>query len=115
VSPRAITPGIKHTNMKSRITVEVDFDNGNNPVIQIFSQSSTDVRDNLIRAFYQKLGSSSWCKIYFKHHYFDHEQPENDFKRIIIEPIPESDLRKEAEIMLEQFRVRDEYDKQLPK
>lgn len=38
--------------------------------------------------------------------------PELDFKRIHITPIPETELRKEAEIMLEQARVRDEYDKQ---
>ena len=98
--------------MKSRITIEVDFENENTPIIQIFSQSTYDVRDKLIHAFFEKLGSSSWCQIYFKDHHYDREQPENDFKRVIITPIPESDLRKHAEVMLEQARVREQYDRQ---
>lgn len=97
--------------MKSRITIEVDFGDANNPTIQILSKSSDDVRDKLIHFFYEKLGSSSWCKILFKQHYFDQSNSENDFKRVFITPIPEKDLRKEAEIMLEQARVREEYDK----
>lgn len=99
--------------MKSRITIEVDFENGNNPSIQILSKDSADVRDNLIKAFYQKLGSSSWCKIEFRQHYSDHANPENDFKRIFITPIPESELKSEAEIMLEQHRLRVEFDVKL--
>lgn len=91
--------------MKSRITIEVDFDNGNEPTIQILSKNSEDVRDNLIKSFYQKLGSSSWCKIVFSQHHFDPIFPEHDFKRIFITPIAEQDLKKEAEIMLEQVRV----------
>jgi len=94
--------------MKSRITIEVDFDNGNQPVIQILSRVSDDVRDNLIKSFYQKLGGSSWCKIIF--------MPENfttdfDFsgKKILITPIPDSELKTEAEIMLEQFKLREDW------
>lgn len=99
--------------MKSRITIEVDFDNANEPVLQIISRDSDDVRDNLIRAFYQKLGSSSWCKIIFTQHYNDVSNPENDFKRITITPITEKKLKDEADIMLEQFRVSDEWEKKV--
>lgn len=99
--------------MKSRITIEVDFEDGNQPTIQILSKNSDDVRDNLIKSFYQKLGSSSWCKIIFKQHHFDPVEPEHDFKRIFISPITEQDLKKEAEIMLEQFRVREDWENKL--
>lgn len=95
--------------MKSRITIEVDFENGNEPIIQIVSRHSDDVRDNLIKAFYQKLGGSSWCRIVFGSHMTDPDQPDRDIKRIKISPIPSSDLRKESAIMLEQARVEEEY------
>ena len=52
--------------MKSRITIEVDFENGNMPVIQVLQQNSDDVRDNLIKSFLQSLQHSSrWCKIQY--------------------------------------------------
>lgn len=111
--------------MKSRITIEVDFDNGNQPVIQILSRSSDDIRDNLIQAFYQKLQGSSWCKIVFRQDVPDETLPTAEggfiegtiqgFKRIFITPIPELELKKEADIMLEQFRLRKEFDKKVPK
>lgn len=98
--------------MKSRITVEIDYDNNNQPVIQIISRNSDDVRDGLIKAFYQKLGGSSWCKIRFVHDEGGYaypmeagEQYVEGFKRIHITPIPDSELAKEAEIILEQDRV----------
>lgn len=102
--------------MKSRITVEVDYDNNNQPVIQILSRNSDDVRDGLIKAFYQKLGSSSWCKIEFKQDIQDSTMVTEGgffegFKRILITPIQEKDLKKEAEIMLEQDRVYSEWAK----
>lgn len=52
--------------MKSRITIEVDFDNGQ-PYIKILEQkNSDDVRDKLITFFRQRLGGeSSWCYIGF--------------------------------------------------
>jgi len=50
--------------MKSRITIEVDFDNGNMPVIQILATNSDDVRDRLISNFLQSLSHTSrWCRI----------------------------------------------------
>lgn len=52
--------------MKSRITIEVNFDEGNLPVIQVLSQSSDDVRDKLIQSFLQSLQHTSrWCKIVY--------------------------------------------------
>jgi len=61
-----LRPVLKHTNMKSRITIEVNFDENNLPVIQILSQNSDDVRDKLIQSFLQSLQHTSrWCKILY--------------------------------------------------
>ena len=52
--------------MKSRITIEVNFDENNLPVIQVLSQHSDDVRDKLISSFLQSLQHTSrWCKIIY--------------------------------------------------
>lgn len=106
--------------MKSRITIEVDFQNGNEPTIQILSRNSDDVRDNLIKSFYQKLGNSCWCKIWFEQDYWHENNPndERSFKRIYITPIPVNELKTHADIMLEQHRINKEYEnniKALPK
>lgn len=106
-----LRPVLKHRIMKSRITIEVDFDNGNEPVIQIVSRHSDDIRDNLIRAFYQKLGGSSWCKIIFKQDEQDPDQLDRSVKRIFITPITQEQLKEEAGIMLEQHRLQKEFDK----
>lgn len=94
--------------MKSRITIDVDFENGNQPIIQIVSKKSDDVRDNLIQSFYQTLRGSSWCNIKFVQDIMD-EDPERAFKRIYITPIPEDNLKEQAEIMLEQHRLNQEW------
>lgn len=105
--------------MKSRITIEIDFDNNNEPVIQILSRNSDDVRDNLIKSFYQKLGNSSWCKIIFKQHIMDETLPTSaggfvqgtieGFKRIFITPIPPEELSNEAQIMSEQAKINKQF------
>lgn len=101
--------------MKSRITVEIDYDNNNQPIIQILARNSEDIRDGLIKSFYQTLGGSSWCKILFRQDELgmigSDGQYHDGFKRIFITPIPDRDLKKEAEVMLEQHRVNDEWAK----
>lgn len=53
--------------MNSRITIEVDYEDNNNPVIQILSRESSDVRDGLIKSFLENLGHTSrWGKIIYK-------------------------------------------------
>ncbi len=49
--------------MLSKITIEVDFDNQNTPVLQIISRTSDDVRDKLLKNFIEILGGNQWCKI----------------------------------------------------
>lgn len=89
--------------MKSRITIEVDFENGNEPVIQLLQYpDSTDVRDNLLKHFCQQLGGSSWCKIMWK-------GSPGDFNRIHISPINPNQLKGESAIMLEQHEVHQKW------
>lgn len=99
--------------MKSRITIEVDFDNGNTPVIQILQASSDDVRDKLIKSFTECLGGSSWCQIRWvsggnplleKDGHFE-------YSRIFITPINKKELKEQSEIMLEQYRLNSEFKK----
>ena len=84
--------------MKSRITIEVDFNNGNTPVIQILQAVSDDVRDSLIKSFAEMQGGSSWCQL----KYVD---TNDNFNRIYITPIGENQLKEQAEIILEQDRL----------
>lgn len=44
--------------MKSRITIEMDFDSLE-PVIQVDTRASDDVRDKLIQVFFEKLKGES--------------------------------------------------------
>lgn len=54
--------------MKSKITVEIDFENGNRPVIQVHERNSDDVRDKLIDSVFQQLAHHSrWFRVEFKH------------------------------------------------
>ena len=53
--------------MYSRITIEIDFDKGNLPVIAISQQSSDDVRDKVLSQFLQSLQHTSrWLRIEYK-------------------------------------------------
>ena len=92
--------------MKSRITIEVDFNNRNKPIIQIVSRHSDDIRDNLIKAFYQSLQGSSWCRVRFEQHYDNPKNPEENFHRILITPIQFDEIGSEGEQMLEQMKRR---------
>lgn len=94
--------------MKSRITIEVDFDNGK-PYIKVAEDFSTDdVRDKLISFFRQQLGStSSWCRVEF-HPY--HDKAEQN--RWIIKPITPDELKDQAVIMSEQARLITDVPKQ---
>lgn len=89
--------------MKSRITIEVDFDNGNMPVIQILQYpDSNDVRDNLLKHFCQQFGGSSWCKIAWN-------GSSDEFNRIYISPICPNQLKEESAIMLEQHEIHQKW------
>lgn len=89
--------------MQSKITIEVDFENGNEPVIQIISRQSDDIRDKLIRFFIERLGhSSSWCKIYCTTTY---EGEVDRFQKWKISPIKPEQFSEEANAMLIQDKL----------
>ena len=53
--------------MRSRITIEIDFDKNNLPVIAIAQESSDDVRDKILSQFLQSLQHTSrWLRIEYK-------------------------------------------------
>lgn len=50
--------------MKSRVTIDVDFDN--QPVLKIEYVPSEDVRDKLVKKFLESFGGESrWAEFYF--------------------------------------------------
>jgi hypothetical protein len=67
VSREQLRPVIKYTFMKSRITIEVDFDKNNQPVIQVIRRPSDDTRDSLLGNFFEQAGySSRWIRVEYK-------------------------------------------------
>ncbi len=49
--------------MKSRITIDVDYDN--QPIIKIEYQHSEDVRDKLVKRFMESFGTQSYFATFF--------------------------------------------------
>lgn len=83
--------------MKSRITIEVDFDN-NTPVIQIDKKWSEDVRDKILNEFFKKLGySSSWFRLLSIY-----TNDEAEMWHII--PIQPKELPEQSELIQERLR-----------
>ncbi len=86
--------------MQSRITIEVDFENGNRPVIQILSAASDDVRDNLVSSFLQSLQHTSrWATFEYKGPY-ERSSADGVKQRWFIKPIaPMEELDNEMNLM----------------
>ena len=81
--------------MKSRISIEVDFERKNLPIIQILKQDSEDVRDKLVSNFLQSLQHASrWCKIDYIG-----EGNEPTQARWHISPLTLEDLLEEVKLM----------------
>lgn len=56
--------------MESKITIELDFNRNNIPVIQVIRKTSDDVRDGIVGNFIQHLDHGSisrWLKIEYKY------------------------------------------------
>ena len=107
---------IKHIKMKSKITIEVDFDNNNLPVIQILSQDSDDVRDRLIKSFLQSLQHTSrWCKITYCGEASTFEDATVNKQRWRISPITPNELGSEIQLMQAELKcLKDEEESQMP-
>ena len=87
--------------MLSRITIDMDFANGNIPCIQILQESSDDVRDKLLSQFLQSLmHTSRWCKI-------EYIGKEKIGHRWSITPITPYDLHSEMKLMGATIREND--------
>ena len=95
--------------MKSRITIEVDFNNGNAPVIQILQANSDDVRDNLLKNFCEQVGGSSWLKIKWMDGVSNADPNSLMFNRIFITPIKPENFQKEITIMQEQDKLNRDF------
>lgn len=78
--------------MKSKITIEVDFDQNNTPYIRLLvDKNSDDVRDKLLRAFLEKLGHESvFGKIVCKS-----DATEENVQRWGIYPMPAERIEEE--------------------
>ena len=94
---------LKHAKMKSRITIEVNFEEGNLPVIQILNTHSDDVRDKLISSFLQSLQHTSrWCKIIYmgdESHFHPNFNDGLAIHRWHIVPITPSQIPEEMKLM----------------
>lgn len=84
--------------MQSKLTIEVDFDKNNQPVIQIIHRQSDDVRDKLVTSFLQSFGhSSNWASVeWVQNHIVDNKTL---FQRILIRPIPQLQFAEVAQEM----------------
>lgn len=85
--------------MESKITIEIDFSNGNLPVIQVLHKTSDDVRDGIVGNFIQHLDHTSisrWLRMEYKYKRSDGANIWN------IIPISSSltELENEAKLMM---------------
>jgi hypothetical protein len=97
--------------MKSRITIEVDFDNGNLPVIKIVSRESDDVRDKLLRSFLQQLNHKSrWCVIQYEGYDTVHEEGAIKYtNNWTLRPIPPESFLEEIKLMKTEIELSREF------
>lgn len=82
--------------MKSSLTIHADFEAGS-PVIKFLYTPSDDIRDDLMKGFFQDLGGdSNWLR-------FDFQPTITQSKQVLatITPIKPKDLLKESSKMNE--------------
>lgn len=84
--------------MRSTIKIEINFEEGNLPVIEVINISSDDVRDKLISVFLQSLSHTSrWCKIiYMGNCSRDANEPRNRWQIIPVKP---EEIEQEISLM----------------
>jgi hypothetical protein len=88
--------------MKSRITIEVDFDTAIPYIRILHDRMSDDVRDKLITQFRHKLGyTSSWARIKFD------DCGLNGIPLFEIHPILPSELPTEIDLIRERIAGRE--------
>lgn len=90
--------------MKSRITIEVNSDENNLPVLQVLQQNSDDVRDKLLSSFLLSLQHTSrWCRIEYIGNFgvadMIKNNPVSEVHKWHIIPIRPSELPEEIKLM----------------
>lgn len=77
-----------------RSIIRFDLSESNNPIIKIIYTHSDDVRDKIVKRFYESLGNASeWCRIEF----INQIGSNNDIA--IISPISPQELSTQQDIM----------------
>lgn len=90
--------------MKSRITIEVDFARNNQPVIKVLKRNSDDVRDNLLKSFFEQLGGqSNWCRVDIDHYNDDPLDAERRFDCWHITPVKSENLKEQSGLMFSAY------------
>lgn len=83
--------------MLSRFSAEIDFENQNRPVIQIYEKDSDDVRDKILSVVFEKLGHHSrWFRAEFKHNTID-EKGQGAIWHLV--PISPDEYEEEIKLM----------------
>lgn len=81
--------------MESKIRISVDFENGNQPFIELIKAKSDDVRDNLVAAFLESFPNHNrWSKIVYAG-----QTREDGPQHYKIVPIPQEELAEEMKLM----------------
>lgn len=94
--------------MKSKITVEVDFNNNNLPVLRILQSDSDDVRDKLVSSFLQSLGHTSrWAVIAYDGEVGVSYPGSDQTHRWFIRPITPQEIESEISLMQAVLRKDD--------
>lgn len=87
--------------MKGKITIEVDFNDNNQPYIHcLVNTQSDDVRDKLLNHFRQLFGfKSNWARVEFS----DEPSVNSETTILRIYPIGDSDLQKQVKYIGERL------------
>jgi hypothetical protein len=81
--------------MKSRISIDVDYDN--QPIIKIEYSESEDVRDKLVKKFLESFGSDScWARFNYHERPTIYTPPHGQNTHAIIRPICAYNLPEES-------------------
>jgi len=90
--------------MESKISISVDFQNSNRPVIRIFQKQSDDVRDSLVNNFINHLDHTSisrWVRL----EYLGEKSGGHSWQLV---PITTNELKQEAELIDAMLRSKDD-------
>lgn len=92
--------------MTSKITIELDFDNGQPYIKLAIDPKSDDVRDKLVKFFTERFQhTSSWCSIKFTGYENNDQGGGKQFYRI--DPITPTQLPEEAAAMTKQVQLNE--------